>query len=357
MTLEELKRFMNTTGGTAAARAQFNAGFAGLADPQGVQPLRQISPVWDFVQTFNITGRVQPNGELWTYDFYPTVETGVTTDTTIVSCGADTNYVEDIFVKDEVPYLADHNELAFMMCREKCANEQSFLNEFYSKEYNTGLGFYSLFSRKFWNGTTSSPSIFNGTGKNEVVYYDFEGTGYSDLNTADASTLASFFMQKIDNNISPVIFLGPVTAELMGWRQQGTGDTCSEVWACMLSMMANRMNVSIDTVRGYFQTNPIFDNVTGIDINAPTNADSVVMVMDRSKLYMGVNSVERTPAFAIKDDQAHTRRQMWTTGLQKRSEKAVVFGFNFIDHALVLDRIGNRYDPNPIPSLTANRIA
>ncbi len=235
------------------------------------------------------------------------------------------------------------------MCKDKCGPE-NFLEKLYKAEKELGAGFGKLMEQLFWAGDGFQGGITRLPG---MQLFGAAGTPYANLNTKDAVEIANFFSAQLHGTTNPRIFIGPIQQELLGWRSQGTGDNCSEVWACIIKTLARRFNETEAATQARFVTLDALDFFTGINPNAAGQQLPTIMIIDRPHVRMGASASEIVgSALAVDHDFVEAPRSMAFTTPQVTREGAVRFAFGHISLTDAQARIGTRYLNRGVPAVT-----
>ena len=284
-----------------------------------------LSPIWRIVSrlTTNSTGRFPYDVEPKNTKINMTLPEPDSCDSNPIALRPDDDVVRQW-------YYAERYKQNIQMCKTECRDEASVLSELVKAEKKVGAGFGTLFEQMFWNGNaTGGAGIFNSPG---VEFRNLTGdANFGDLSTADANTLANFFTQLFQGKDNPVVYMGSSLLECIGWRALNSADGCSEIFECLLSLLANRLNESVDTVRGRIQTFEELDCVTGIDANDPTATHAVILVIDRDQVQMGSSDLPILGCGTTQgEDMVITSRKMIMTSPIVYKQCAVEFIFGFI---------------------------
>lgn len=300
--------------------------------------------IWRAIQSFAVTSLKEDS-----YQILPREDNILAATPELVACGSDIPVVSGNYVSDPVYYNPFKKRIAIQLCKSKCG-PQTFEGKFNEAEKEGGASFGKLLESVFWRGDGVKPGITQTVGSE---FSNLSTTNYADLDTQDAIQIANLFSMLSWGMTDPVFYHGPITAELLGWRSQSsTGDTCGDVWTCMVNQLAARFGESDAGLRSRFQSIAQFDHMTGIDSNAPTDPHATIMVIDRAYSRMGISDVEIGSTWNDGADIANSERAMYLTTPQILKMGAVRFAFGFLDHTKIITAEGGRYGDDGIPTVT-----
>jgi len=321
---------MNSYQNSAAARAAFDRGF-------------QMIPIWNLFNAFDITSLERAE-----YNIEQREPEVLTTMPEPVTCGADIPVVKGNYVREPIEYVPSAHRLAIEMCRLKCGPED-FEEKFQKAEEEGGAGFGKFMEQLTWFGDAFNPGLTRTTG---VEIMDAQGTEYEDLHTKNPVEIANFLSMISYNMTNPYFYMGPVMRELLGWRMlSSTGDSCNQVWTCVLDTFSQRLGETPQQVAARFIDMSAFDYMTGIDPNNPTTSYPTLMVIDKDFIRMGASGEELTTALPKGHDLAETVREMHFTSPQVLKYGSLKFVFGLVPQQAVADRTGSRYGPSGAPSI------
>jgi len=321
---------MNSFQSSSQARAAFDEGF-------------QSIPIWNLFTPFDITTLERDE-----YNIMQREREILTTKPEPVSCGADIPVVKGNYTREPVEYVPSAHRLAIEMCRLKCGPE-TFEEKFLEAETEGGAGFGKFMEQLTWFGDSFNPGLTRTTG---VEIMNAVGTDWADLDTKDPIQIANFFTMISHNMDNPFFYMGPVMLELIGWRMlSSTGDSCNQVWSCVLDALGQRLGETREQVSRRFVQMTAFDYMTGIDPNAPATSYPTLMVIDQDHMRMGVSGEVVGAARDVNHDIAEATREMWFTSPQVRKYGSLKFVFGLVAQQKVADRTGSRYGPAGAPSI------
>lgn len=326
-----LEARINAAQTSAAARNAFDEGF-------------QSIPVWNILSAFDITTMERDS-----YTIEKREPEILTTIPELQSCGQDIPVVSGNPEGRPVWFTPSKYRMALKMCKDKCGPED-FNEKLLQAEREAGAGFGKVMEQLFWAGDGFQGGITRLPG---LELFGAQGTPYANLNTKNAVEIANFFSMQIHGMDDPRMYLGPIQQELLGWRQQGTGDNCSEIWQCLMQTLSRRFNETPEATAARFVTIDAFDFITGIDPNNAGDQLPTIMFIDRENARMGASANEEVgTAMAIGHDFVEAPRSMAFTTPQARKEGAVRFAFGHIDLADAQAQVGTRFGNRGVPAVS-----
>lgn len=283
--------------------------------------------------TFNVDSETRDK-----YEFEEACETLITVMPTMVSCGADTNLLPEQGELPPVWFTPFVRQIAMDACKTECKKD-SLAEYIQKKEYRAGVSFGKLFDQVFLYGMpeVGEPGITQCAGT-EIVNFSLNDS-FNELYTADPNTIANFFSYITHGMESPKICMGSTALEQIGYRAMSTtGDTCGDLWNCVVSLMQNR-GMSSDII----STSSMWDHVTGIDPNAPDDTHSLIWVYDEDYIGIGLqaNEVVECP-YNLGGDIVQSIRKLHMTSPQIRKDGASRWVFGFADHDKIVQLEGDR---------------
>lgn len=316
---------------SAAARNAFDEGF-------------QAIPVWNLFTAFDITSLERDE-----YNIMQREQEILTTTPEPISCGADIPVVKGGYAREPIEFIPSGHRLALEMCKMKCGPED-FELKFQQAEREAGAGFGKFMEQLVWYGDSFNAGLTRTTG---VEITDGSTGPYANLDTLNPVEIANFFSMISYNMDDPYFYIGPVMLELIGWRMlSSTGDSCNEVWSCILGTLGQRLGETPEQVSSRFVTMAAFDCMTGIDNANPGTSYPTLMVIDKANMRMGASGEDLGDAMAINHDIAETVREMYFTAPQVLKYGSLKFVFNLVEEAKVIARTGSRYGAAGKPSIT-----
>lgn len=321
---------MNSYQSSAAARAKFDEGF-------------QSIPIWNMLNAFDITSLARDE-----YDIKQREDEILTTRPDPVSCGANIPVVGGNYTREPIEFVPSAHRIAIKMCRLKCGPE-TFEGKFQTAEKECGASFGKFMEQLTWFGDAFNPGLTRTTG---VEIMDATGTTYENLHQKNPIEIANFLSMISYNMTDPVFHMGPVMRELIGWRMLSeTGDTCNQVWSCVLDTFSQRFGETPQQIAARFIDMSAFDFMSGIDPNSNAASYPTLLVMDRQNLRMGITDEELGFAIHVGHDFAETIRLMHFTSPQVLKYGSLKFVFGLVPQQAVADRVGSRYGPRGAPSI------
>lgn len=322
---------INSYQNSSAARSKFDEGF-------------QSIPVWNLFTAFDITSLERDEYNIMQRE--PEILTGKPEP---MSCGADIPIVSGNWVREPIEFIPATHRLALEMCKLKCGPD-TFERKFGEAEKEAGAGFGKVMEQLVWFGDSFNPGLTRTTG---VEVLDAIGTPYENLHTQDPVEIANFFSMISYNMDNPIFYMGPVMLEVLGWRMlSSTGDSCNQVWSCVLDTLSMRRGETVAQVSARFVNMTAFDYMTGINPNAAGTSYPTLMVIDKDHMRMGASANEIiTQAIHVGHDFAQTTRMMSFTSPQVRKYGSLKFVFGLVPQQVVVDRAGTRYGPSGAPTI------